>query len=246
MAKNDELDNLLSDPRITQEEWNALGQLLEIDAILTMDPSERCQIVNQEIRHSYGHAVANVFRTAYEPDYVNPILIETAKKLHVAIFNHQADAIEDAIVIKVIEMAKVKIIKTKGAAAWEQIERAIEKDWDEWVQLGKIPHSASAELKKIRGAALMVALFEGRIAGFALYVIANQTLFAMARFLGIKIGAEVAAPMLNGVFSFLMGPAAIALAGLLLVYDLGDSNWEKVIAAVLMVATIRKRLIFAC
>ena len=244
MAKNDELDVVLTDSRIQQEEWKALGEILEIKDILSIKIEERQKIVNKEIRHFYGNAIINIGRTEYEPDYVNPILTDTAKKLDVAISNYRVEDIEDHIVIKVIESYKEKIIKEKGQAAWEKIEKDIQDQLDELIRLGKIPENVADELMKMRGAALMAALIGGRLAGFALYIVANQTFFAIARYLGLRVGVAVAGPIVGGTLAFLLGPAGFALAGLILLYDLGGTNWEKVIPAVVIIAAIRKRLAF--
>ena len=47
MAKNDELDSLLRDERITDDEWLALGQVLEINKILHENRDKRINLLNE-------------------------------------------------------------------------------------------------------------------------------------------------------------------------------------------------------
>ena len=244
MAKHDELDIVISNPKVEREEWEALGEILEISNIMAMSLQERQKKVNQEIRHYYGHTFVNLTRNEYEPNYVEPILIETAKKLKVTVSNHRAEDIEDKIMIKVIEIAREKIIKEKGQDAWDKIEKEIQDQLDELIRLGKIPKDTAEELLKLRGAAMIAALIGGKLAGFALYIVANQAFFAIARLLGLRIGVAVAGPIVGGALAFLLGPAGFALAGLTILYDLGNTNWKKVIPSIVMIAAIRKRLAF--
>lgn len=243
MAKNDELDVVISSLKIEKEEWKALGDILEIPNIMSMSLYERQKKVNQEIRHYYGHAFANIFRNEYEPDYV-PILIDAAKKLNIVTSNHRAEDIEDKIIIKVIESAREKIIEEKGQSAWNKIERETEDQLNELINLGKLPEDVVEELVKLRGAALMAALIGGRLAGFGLYIVANQVFFSIAKFLGLRIGVAVAGPIIGGTLAFLLGPAGFILAGITILYDVGNSNWEKVIPSIVVIASIRKRIAF--
>lgn len=244
MAKHDELDIVISNPKVEREEWEALGEILGISNIMAMNLHERQKKVNQEIRHYYGHTFVNLTRNEYEPNYVEPILIETAKKLKVTVSNHRAEDIEDKIMIKVIEIAREKIIKEKGQDAWDKIEKEIQDQLDELISLGKIPKDTVEELLKLRGAAMIAALIGGKLAGFALYIVANQAFFAIARLLGLRIGVAVAGPIVGGTLAFLLGPAGFALAGLTILYDLGNTNWKKVIPSIVIIAAIRKRLAF--
>lgn len=81
MARNDELDSLLRDKRITDDEWAALGNALGIYEILSKDNNKRRYAVNEELRHCFGHTLANFFRDKYEPDYRYPILKETFESI---------------------------------------------------------------------------------------------------------------------------------------------------------------------
>ena len=244
MAKHDELDIVISNPKVEREEWEALGEILEISNIMAMSLQERQKKVNQEIRHYYGHTFVNPIRNEYEPNYVEPILIETAKKLKVTVSNHRAEDIEDKIMIKVIEIAREKIIKEKGQDAWDKIEKEIQDQLDELIRLGKIPKDTVEELLKLRGAAMIAALIGGKLAGFALYIVANQAFFAIARLLGLRIGVAVAGPIVGGALASLLGPAGFVLAGLTILYDLGNTNWKKVIPSIVVIAAMRKRLAF--
>ena len=102
MSKGDELDTLLSDPSVIDTEWEAFGSILSIMNILERPLEIRREIVNRKIRHYYGHMVVNVFRDSYEPDYVDPILINAAKKLNIDGINQSAEDLEDGILQKII------------------------------------------------------------------------------------------------------------------------------------------------
>jgi uncharacterized protein YaaW (UPF0174 family) len=91
----------------------------------------------------------------------------------------------------------------------------------------------------------MAALASGRLAGFALYKVSMQAFFQIARFMGWRIGVAAAGPMIGGALSFLLGPAGWLLAGLTLVYDLGNTNWQKTIPAVVMTSILRRKHGFA-
>lgn len=242
MAINDELDAIINDPRLTNEDWKSLADVLKIESILQKSKSERREIINQEIRHNYGHTVVNIFRNAFEPDYVDPIVRDAAKKLDITVTSHRIEEIEDKILIKVIEKAKEQIIKEKGQAAWRKIEEEVEIEIKRLIEAGDLPPGLADQLKQLRGIALVATLIGGKMAGFALYIVTNQVFFAIARSLGLRVGVAIAGPIIGGALSFLLGPAGFLIAGLSLVYDLGNTNWGKVIPAVVIIATIRKRL----
>ena len=67
--KLDEFDNLVSDERITENEWKAFATILKIKDIENKNCQERCLAVNKEFRHYFGNTVANMARNEYEPDY---------------------------------------------------------------------------------------------------------------------------------------------------------------------------------
>ena len=78
MAKNDELDSLLTDSRVNSDEWEALDDILEIKNIMSLGLLERQKVVNKEIRHNAIFKLKRMINNEYDPDYV-PILRDAAK-----------------------------------------------------------------------------------------------------------------------------------------------------------------------
>lgn len=239
MAKHDELDRLLTNENLTADDWKSLQEILGID--LPWGKTEKREKFNQEIRHNYGHTVVNIFREWYEPDY-EKLVRGTAEKLSINIKDHHSIIeIEDKIILEVIDRAKERIIKEKGLPEWQKIEKSVAEEIEKMIERGELPPGAIEELKKARGAALMGALYAGHLAGFALYQVAAQVFFQIAKSLGLRIGVAFAGPLIGGVLSFLLGPAGWLLAGLTLLYDLGNTNWKKTIPAVVSVAIFRRK-----
>lgn len=243
MSKHDELDLLLASGRLTKEDWDSLKQILDIST--EVHPQDRREKFNKEIRHSYGHTIPNLFREWHDPDY-KPIVVETAGKLGLKVHpHHTISEIEDKILIEVLDRAKAQIIKEKGPAAWSALEAEIDRDIAELVKQGNLPPGVMEKVASLRGAALMAALLSGRLAGFALYQVASQAFFQIAKLMGLRIGVAVAGPVIGGTVAFLLGPAGWLLAGLTLAYDLGNTNWKTTISAVVMVAILRRKYEFA-
>lgn len=242
MAKNDELDVLLRDPRLTDKDFADLYEILGIK--IGVPNSDLSEFFNREIRHSYGHSAANLFRDCFEPDY-SEIVKGTAIKLKIPIKEHHTlEEVENKIIVEIIEIAKEEIIKKKGKSAWEEIEKSVADEVDRLIKDGKIPQQFADEFKDLRGAALMAALLGGRLAGFLLFILANQVFFAVARSLGLGIGVAIAGPIIGRTLAFLLGPPGFVLAGILMAFDLGDTNWKKVVPAIAMVISLRRRLQF--
>lgn len=240
MAIGDELDKLLADEGLLKEDWEGIEKVL--GEAFPAESNERRKFVSKEIRHNYGHSVTNLFREWYEPDYAE-IVRATAEKLKINIKDHHTvSEIEDRILAEVVDQAKENIIKEYGQAEWDKIVKQVELDIDEMISKGGLSSSVIESLKKARGAGVMAMLISGNLAGFALYAVLNQTFFAIARFVGLRIGVAVAGPMIGGTVAFLLGPAGWLFAGLLLVFDLGNTSWKKTIPAVVVVASYRRKL----
>lgn len=239
MALHDELDYLLACDELTSEDWGSLCQVLEIE--LPNTSTDRRKKFNEEIRHNFGHTLVNIFRDQYSPDY-QEIVKGAAEKLDINIKDHHTVVeIEDKIIVEVIDRAKGHIIKEHGPAAWKRIEDEIEREIKSMIERGDLPPGVIEQLKQTRGAAIMAALYAGKLAGFALYQVAAQTFFYIAKFLGLRLGVAVVGPAIGGVLAFLLGPAGFILAALTLIYDLGNTNWKKTIPAVVTVAIYRRK-----
>ena len=239
MAKNDELDQLLRNEKMTDKDFGDLYEVLKIKKGVPM--LQRVEFVNQSIRHAYGHAAANVFRDCYDPDY-DYIIRGVAKKLRIPVKDHNTlKELEDKIIIEVIEQIRERSIKEKGEDAWRESEKNIVAEIDRLIAEGVLPQAAADELKKLRGAALFAALIGGRLAGFSLYIVITQVFYAISRWLGLGLGVAVAGPIIGPAIAVVLGPAGLILAGLLVAFDLGNTNWGKVIPSIVLVICFRKR-----
>lgn len=71
MAQFDGLDDVLTSIGDDYRKWEELAYILEIDDIDVNKyaPDALARIFNKEIRHNYGHTIANTFRNEYAPDY---------------------------------------------------------------------------------------------------------------------------------------------------------------------------------
>ena len=239
MSKNDQLDVVLK--QSTAEELMELAEILGEENDLPEDHAERCEYLNGCVRWAYGHSFANVFRDEYEPNY-KPIVVAVAEKLKIKVRQHYATSdLEDKILVEMIESAKEHMIKEKGTEAWRKIEKEAEEELSRLLAEGKIPEAEAKHLKGMKPGGMMAALLAGKLVGFPLYILANQVFFAVARFLGLRVGVAIAGPIIGKALAFLLGPAGWLIAGVWAAYELLDTNWRKTISAVVMVASLRRR-----
>lgn len=249
MSKGDTLDVVLC--KINNiEDWKTLVEICNCKN--SIKPEELSQVglvkkFNQEIRSNYGHTLLNMFRNEYEPDY-EEIVRETASKLKIENvpdrLNDLADVeyTERLIIGKILEEIRTTIIKKKGYAAWEKIEIDAQNNVEQLYRDGKISISDYNKYKKMLGSGGMIALIvAGKLSGFAIYMLANQLFFAIARFLGISIGVTVAGPIIGKTIAALLGPIGWVLAGLWMIADLGSTNWKKTICTVFFIALLRQQ-----
>lgn len=71
MAQFDGLDDVLTSLGGDYRKWEELAYILEVDDIDVnkFSPDALAKIFNKEIRHNYGHTLANTFRDEFSPDY---------------------------------------------------------------------------------------------------------------------------------------------------------------------------------
>jgi uncharacterized protein YaaW (UPF0174 family) len=239
MAKHDELDQLLRNDKMTDKEFSEFFTVLKVKEPVPV--LQRVELTNQWVRHSYGHKAVNLFRDCYDPDY-SEIIRGTANKLKIPVKEtNTLRELEDKIVVEVIEQIREQIIKKEGIEAWEKIEKDIRYEIDRLIAEGALPEDVADELRKLRGAALLAAMIGGRLAGFTLYIIITQAFYAISRWLGLGISVAVAGPIIGPAIAFVLGPAGWILAGLLLAFDLGNTEWGKVIPAVVLAIAFRRR-----
>ncbi len=244
MAKGDELDTVIQDLK-DEEDWQSLAEVLNAKNSLpaAYQRNKRREFMNEQIRHkAYGHLFMEPFREWYEPDYVE-IVRATAKKLEIKVRDsYTINVLEEKILVEVIERAREEIIKKDGEDAWREVERQAEEHLKQLIAEGRIPAAEAEWLKGLGPGAMMAALVAGRLAGFGLYIVANQIFFAISRYLGLEIGVAIAGPIIGRVLSFLLGPAGFIIGAILLFYGLGDTNWKKTIGAAVMIAILRRKL----
>lgn len=183
MARNDELDSLLRDERITDDEWSAFGDALGISKILSKNKTNRRYAVNEEFRHCFGHTFANFFRDKYEPNYKDPILKETFESIGMPPFgvNEEIYSIEEKFYNFVVQNSDIGLPTDKK----QFFKKIIEIGEDVW-GMGKRIKNLS-----LKDGAVAVA------GGIPLAIV-NKTFF--------------------------------------------DTNWKRVIPAILIISVIRKRL----
>ncbi len=84
----DEFDQLLSDERVTDEEWKAFAVILEINNIEKKGPDEKRLVINRKFRRFYGHTIVNgvrvILRNDFSTDYKDSILKEVCSYLGIA------------------------------------------------------------------------------------------------------------------------------------------------------------------
>ena len=246
--KNDALDVVLK--RITDEDdWQALLEICDCKATIKLEeltPKGRALAFNKEIRSNYGNTFANCFRDEYTPDY-SEILKATAAMLSIkavpnSLTEYDVENLENRIIAKVLEKAKIQIIKEKGFAAWDEIEKEAAAGIDKLYVAGKIKPEDYEKLKKLSlSVGLLAAVVEGRVTGFALYMIVNQIFFAISRYFGLSIGVAVAGPIIGRTLAFLLWPVGWLLGGLSVFWALGDTNWKKTISTVVFIAVMRQK-----
>ena len=238
MAMNDELDLCLQNGQMAPEDWQSLCEVVGMGVPAR---KEQRETINTKLRHAYGHTAANVFREWHEPDY-DVIVRGCAKKLDITVRDHNSVTdLEDRILADLVDRARERIIKEQGEAAWTTVETEAREEIERRIEAGEVPPETVAQLRGIGAAGMMAALIGGRLAGFGLYIVANHAFFAIARFLGLRIGVAVAGPIIGKSLAFLLGPAGWLVAGLWMAVSLGDTNWKKVIPAVAIVAMLRRR-----
>jgi uncharacterized protein YaaW (UPF0174 family) len=239
MANQDQLDQLFSHPNLTADDVSSLCEILSIEC---PPAAQRRETLNQEFRHSYGHTLANLFRSWNEPDYIE-ILKGAADRLKVSWkAHHTVENLEDKILSELIDLAREAFVKEKGADAWKKVEEEARREIDDMIASGKIPEGAAKDFKGLNGGALLAAILAGRLAGFGLYIFANQVFFAIARQLGLRVAVGAAGPIIGKALAFLLGPYGILIGAILVLVDLGNTNWKKILPGLALVISIRRRL----
>jgi len=237
MAKNDGLDQVLNS--LSGDEFEAYREVFNVSDDEYNAAPNKAFFFNKKIRETYVHFFSRPFKDEYSPDY-KEIVEGTAKKLKISFDGLDEEKIEEKILKRVLEITKENIIKEKGQDAWDDIEKEAEMKFREQVERGEIKGINVADLANLRGPALFAAILAGRFAGFGLYMFANQIFFAVARFFGLSIGVAVAGPIIGRVLAMLLGPFGWAIAAIMVAYDLGKTNWKKIIPIVVLTATYRK------
>lgn len=244
MAKGDQLDIILCDPGLTWDDWETLGSIFELTNINQVSKLEKREMINRELRHAYGNTALNLFRNSYEPDY-EEIVRKTAMILDL---NEKAPLqtatlaqIEEFIVLEILSRLKTQIIKESGLHAWHDIEDSVDSEVQKYLIAGKCPSCITSRFKALRGPALLAALLAGRMAGLPQYVAASELILALAQRFGFP-DLPMAGSLLERAIASLFGPLGWTASFFWLGLDMGDTNWKRVIPAVFVIASLRKRL----
>ena len=257
MSKHDELDHLISNKLLTVEEMKSINEIIKVENLednyetILKEPSNSDNLFksvredfNMEIRHNYGHLFMKIFRNNYEPDYID-IVKCVAKKLKINIKkHHNVEDIEDKILVEIFELFKQNFIDEKGQDEWNKFEEELNNDFQETIRKSQLSTDDKSELLKYAmHGGIFAALIAGKIAGFALYVLANQVFFAISRALGLGIGVAVAGPLIGKSLSLILGPVGWLIAGISVAFALGDTNWKKTIPTIVSIIMIKRRVI---
>lgn len=246
--KNDALDVVLRNIE-DNEDWLALCQICECGKQAKLETSSRRQLIkffNEEIRHNYGHTLANLllFRDEYTPDY-DDILKATAE--HLSIDNipekltiRDVEHLENNIIAKGLENIKESIIKDKGLSVWENMERVAMSEIAKLYTDGKISTEDYGLLKRYAcSEGLLAAVASEKLTGFTLYLVIQQLFFVMGRYLAQKMGIGVTEQIVGSTM-FLIPAVWVLLLGPV-IYELGNTNWTKTIGVVIYIAAMRKK-----
>lgn len=219
MAINDELDQLLTCEKISDEDWAALYEVCGVTSLPA--PLARRKTVNETIRRAYGHVFANiVLRNEFDPGYIE-ILKATAEKMGVVVKDHHTIAeVEDKLIVEAIDSMKDQIIKKKGVGEWQKIQNEIDAQVEQMGEKGD-----------------MADLLRGQLIGVNLYPIAELAFLAINGTLGVD-RTKKNGQLIGVVLASFLSPAGAMLgAGWLL----GNTDWKKTIPTVLTVALYRRK-----
>jgi hypothetical protein len=118
-------------------------------------------VLNREIRHNFGHTIANRFREWYEPDYFE-LVKAVAERLEIRPKEHHSVAdIEDKIIIEMIELLKAKVIKEKGIAAWDQVEKDSVDEVQRLLQNGGLSTELTNKISELTRASMVTTALAG-------------------------------------------------------------------------------------
>ena len=245
MSKHDQLDTVLKSEMLSREDFDALAEAIGEEQSMPWDKEERRIFLNKKIRHAFGHMLVNPFRDWWEPDY--RIIVEaTAKKLNVHYEKSMSlEQIEENILLEILEIAKKTIIKEHGKEAWNEIVQQAEAEIRESIAKGQIKGDEALRLKALSSGSIFAALIAGKLAGFSLYIVVNQLVFAIARYLGIPLTVGLAGPILGKTLAILLGPVGWLLGGIFTLIQIGDTSWKKVIPGIVIVAIYRRKIKFS-
>ena len=198
--KYDSLDMLLNDERVTDNEWYALAKALDVNPINNNTRLKKAEIINKELRHSFGHTIVNISRSIYEPDYIDPILKEVIKfcKIEGLPIRCTAEDIEEAVYNKI-----TSAYKDTHPIEWKQCKYKELDYFSKLIDIGK-------DQKSLLSIVGDVAIGGG---------VGTGIFYVMAK----KFNPLVAVGTSVNTLCF-------------------DTNWRKVIPAILIVSVIRKRL----
>ncbi|NLI78966.1 MAG: hypothetical protein GX442_21305 [Candidatus Riflebacteria bacterium] len=240
MARGDPFDKLLGSRFLRASDWEGFANVLGIS--VPRPRKERREVVNKAFRHAYGHSIPNLFRDAYSPDY-EVILRGAAGHLKVAEpAKGGLPALEEAVCVGILNRIKDQIIKEKGEEAWRQIEANLEKDVHQLAATDQEFRTGLDRLATMSGPAMTAAILAGNASGFALYMVANQLFFAVSRTLGLGIGVAAAGPIIGKTLAAVLGPGGWILTAIILLYGLGNTNWNKVVPALMLTILLRRRV----
>lgn len=241
MSKNDALDMVLQRIK-NDEEWKVLACLCgSEEKIILEDLSNlgKASAFNKEIRGLYAF-----FSSEYSPDY-DEILKDVAKNLQIkfipqnALSLYDVERLEQLVLMKLLEVIRNDIICKAGNASWKEIEdKALDKLKELWLE-GKIDREEfyAIETEFLKNG-LDALLNNRQLPGVFHYFIINRLFQDAGIFYKIDMfNRKIFWPY---TVCCICLPRSLIFAYLLKEYIFGDQKWERLIAIVAFVASLRQ------
>lgn len=217
MSILEELRPLLD--KATQEERDTLAEILE-----AVDSS--AENIAFQLQWSYQSIFGWMFKEDEDVSYTE-IVIKVAKKLDI---NYLGVSLEDL---------EIQIAQHVLKATWEEMtpeqREEVESELRETAQ--KFDKAGAF----VGSGSIFAALTGAKLSGFSIYLLATTSLGAVTSGLGITLPFAVYTTMTQTIGLFL-GPLGWISAGLFAMWKITDTNYKRVIPAVICVAAIRARL----
>ena len=176
-----------------------------------------------------GHSVANVFRSMGLADELSYIKVysDAAKKIGIdAKKSWSGPKIEEEISKKIVQDMMDKMTPEQCA----QLEEELAKEAQKLDKAGA----------KVGTGVTLAALVAAQASGFTVYLLASTALGAITSTLGITLPFAVYTAM-SSTIAVVIGPVGWAGLGIFAIYKLGNTNYKKLIPAIVAISALRNK-----